>query len=303
MNLMILALGAISIISIVVQDAAAYQPAPRIDEHSSSKYSPLYGGGNSYKQEKNKKAFVENFDKNEIDDRIQVSEPYKSLIQTTFRFALAQSGASKHVNIETAMDLLNDTGFMLSKPSILSKFAKTVVVILATLLTSAFFFPGVYKFADTAWRDPQRVMKSFESYLPNGINERSVINLVGSRAEDFLANIGLTDSSCREQSICQAGELIKCTFPHTAESIIKFVSDHFSRPKYRENKYVNAFLSGFVEQNCQALSSLNDDKSSRKNCFGNLFGSYFLSKCDLSPRNNNNEKQKAEYQTIQVGRA
>ena len=287
----------VALVLLVAQQVSSLQPSPRVDD--GYKYANSYG---SYKPEKgNKKAQAYDFgDKTEADDRIKLQEPYKSLIQTTARFVMAQTGLARHVDIETAIDVMNDTGYALSRPSILAKVLKSAVVALATLLATAFFFPNTYKFVDTAWRDPSKLLSRLGEYLPNGINERTITGLMGAKTDDFLSKIGLAESGCRELSVCQAGELMRCALPQTTETATKFIADHFSRPLYRENNYVNAFLSGLVEQNCAKFSP---NETKQGHCFGDIFGSYFLSKCNIDKELASKHKKRSEFQTIQVGRA
>lgn len=201
---------------------------------------------------------------NSIDDRIVVGEPYKSLIQTTARFALAQSKISNHVHIDTAMGVLNNASWLLAKPKNLLKVFKMVVVTMATLTATIFLFPGAWGFFKDVWEDPSNTL-NLDRYLTNGISERSALSMLGSKAEETLSRVGLEDGSCRERSLCYLGEILKCSFPYTSESLARFASDNFSSTNVRENVYARAFLTGFVDHNCTKIMS--DGKDSH-NCLG-----------------------------------
>lgn len=207
---------------------------------------------------------------NEIDDRITIGEPYKSLLKTTARFALAQTQVTKHINIETAMDLLNDTSYLLSKPSTLLKAIKVAAVSAATLIATIFFFPGAHQFLEAAWQDPLNTL-NLDKYLTNGLQERSVLAVLGSKTDETLARVGLQDNSCRERSLCYLGEMLKCSFPQTADSLTKFATDNFSSTGIRENIYGRAFISGFVDRNCSKVGLTAAQET--HNCLGSFFSS------------------------------
>lgn len=204
---------------------------------------------------------------NDIDDRIVVGEPYKSLIQTTARFALSQTKISNHVHIDTAMGVLNNASWLLSKPKNLFKVFKMVAVTMATITATILFFPGTLKFFKAAWEDPASTL-NLDRYLTNGISERSALSMLGSKADDALSRVGLDDTSCRERSLCYMGEILKCSFPYTSESIARFASDNFSSANIRENVYARAFLTGFSDHNCTKIISESQDSH---NCLGNFF--------------------------------
>lgn len=216
---------------------------------------------------------------NEIDDRIRVVEPYKSMLQTTARFALAQTKVSNHVNIDTAMDLLNDAGYMLSKPANLFRVIKVVASLITILITTTFFFPGAHKFISAAWRNPVNAL-NLDKHLSNGINEKSMLDIIGSKTDDALGRIGLQDSSCKQRSLCYMGEILKCSFPETANSITRFTSDNFSNTGIKENVYAKAFISGFVDRNCTKVGS--DAPETSHNCLSKLVNSILVSTHDNS---------------------
>lgn len=203
-------------------------------------------------------------------DRIHISETSKMIMQTSLRFALAQSGFTKYIDLETAMDVVNDTGFMLSKPSTLAKVIRVAVIILATIMTTAFFFPGTYKFIDATIKNPTKTI-NLDKYLSNGIYDRSILNLLGAKVEELLARVGMDDSSCQELTVCQSAKALRCVFPQSTNGLAKLVSEHYVRPKYRQNRFVNSFYSGFVDRNCSSLA-----KSAKQNCMGTILYGYLL---------------------------
>lgn len=216
----------------------------------------------------------ENMDQsNEIDDRIQLSEPYRTVLQTSARFALSQTKLSRHVDLETAMDLINSAGYMLSKPSVLIKTVEATAVFIVLLLTMTFLYPTSYKFIETVWRDPANTF-NFDRYLSNGLSEKSVLATIGSKTEDVLSRVGLQTMSCREKSLCYMGEIINCTFPKTAETISKFAVNHFPNSSIKDHPLAKAFISGFSDRNCTRVTSDGGSQS----CIGNFFNSLMVSK-------------------------
>lgn len=281
---------------ILLTCAQSLRPEPRIESPSGlakpSKNSILYKTDklSNKKQDLNdNNAYLDDFDNDETNnydkrepDRIQVSDTSKMILQTSLRFALAQSGFTKYIDLETAMDVANDTGYMLSKPSNLAKVVRVAVVALTMLMVSAFFFPSTYKFIDAAIKDPTKSIQ-FDKYLSNGIYDKSILNLLGTKADDLLARIGMDDSACQELTVCQSAKALRCVFPHATNGLAKVVSEHYVRPKYRQNRFVNSFLSGFVDRNCNSLA-----KSAKQSCMGPMVFSYLLpsDQCfnDLNPR-------------------
>lgn len=215
----------------------------------------------------------DNVQQNEIDDRIHVSEPYKTFLQTSARFALSHTKLSKHVDLETAMDLINSAGYMLSKPSVLIKTVEAVAVVIVLLLTMTFLSPSSYKFIESAWRDPANAF-NLDRYLSNGLNETSVLATIGSRTEDVLARVGLQAMSCQERSLCYMGEILNCTFPKTAETMTKFAKDHFPNSSIKDYRLARAFIAGFSERNCTKLPTDGGSHS----CLGNFFNTVLVPK-------------------------
>lgn len=273
---------------LVATCAEGLHPEPRIESSSgssrqSSKSSMLF---KSEKISNNKKQIAGDYDNISTDtydyadnnnasndikqdiDRIQVSDTSKMLLQTSLRFALAQSGVTRYVDLETAMDVVSDTGFMLSKPSNLAKATKVVVIALATLMTSAFLFPNAYKFIDAILKDPSKQLR-VEKYLSNGIYDKSILNLVGAKVDELLARVGMDDSACQELTVCQSAKALRCAFPQSTNGLARLFADNYTRPRYRQNKFVNAFYSGFVDRNCTS-----ETKNTKQNCMGALVYGY-----------------------------
>lgn len=210
----------------------------------------------------------EDISENEIEDtRIKVSEPYKSLIQTTARFALAQSRLANLVNIDTAMTMINDTFYMLSKPSTLIRVFKVISVFFATFFTSALFFPTTQKIIDRIWRDPSDAL-NLDRFLTNGVGEKSVLDMISSRTDEALNRVGLTNNRCRERSLCYLGEVLRCAFPMTSDALSKFSNENFSSSFYKDNRYFKAFSFGFNDQNCTRVQT---DLIESGNCIGRFF--------------------------------
>lgn len=233
---------------------------PRIDGHQAkpTKYSDLYSSDNDIRQ-------------NEIEERIQVSEPFKSIFQSGARFMLAQTTLPNHVSIDTAMDYINHVAYMLSKPSTLIKSVGMAAVTIVGLLLATFLSPGFYKFLEAAWSDPINAL-NLDRYLSNGLSERSVLDVIGSTTDEALSRVGLQDGSCRERSICYMGEMMKCTFPGVSDYLTKVASENFSSSRFHDNKYFKAFTSGFVNRNCTNVA-WSSEQGENKSCLGNFMSS------------------------------
>lgn len=208
--------------------------------------------------------------RNESDTRIVIGEPYKTMIQTATRLALAQSRVTNHINIDTAMNLIGEAAHFLSKPKVLLKTLKVAMVIFVTMLATIFVFPSAHKFAGLAWHDPASAL-NLDRHLSNGLEARSVIEVIGSKTDQTLNRVGLESNSCRQKSICYFGEIVKCSFPTTAETLTKFASENFSGSSIKENIYARAFISGFVDRNCTAVDASGPQEA--HNCLGDFFNS------------------------------
>lgn len=254
-------------------------------QKQSSKYNEIYSGDNDINQY-------------DIEERIHVGEPFKSLLQTAVRFMLAQTKVSNHVNIDTAMDFINNMGYMLSKPSTLIKMVEVAAITVVGLLGATLFFPGFYKFLDSAWKDPVNTF-NLDRYLSNGISERSVLGVIGSTTDEALSRVGLQDGSCRERSICYLGEMLKCHFPDTSDMMTKFATENFSSSSYNENKYFRAFTSGFVDRNCTKIAGSSDQGGENKNCLGSFIGSILRQGINQPNTVPDNGRSGKKYQSIQ----
>lgn len=215
----------------------------------------------------------ESIQQNEIDDRIHVPDVYKTLLQTSTRFALAHTKLSKHVDLDTAMDVLSSAGYMLSKPSVLIKTVEAAAVGIVIMLAITFLSPNSYKLIESAWRDPANTF-NLDRYLSNGLTEKSVLATIGSKTEDVLARVGLQAMSCQERSICYVGEMINCTFPKTAETLSKFAQDHFPNSGIKDYRLAKAFISGFTDRNCTKLPTDGGSQS----CLSNFFSAVLVPK-------------------------
>jgi hypothetical protein len=212
------------------------------------------------------------------ESRIVLVEPYKSLLQATTRFAVAQSSLTGYVNVDTAMDVISDAGYALSKPAILMSAFKIVAIIIATVTAGAFLVPASLVHAlDVSFRNPDRLLR-IDRYLPDNFNKMDIVRLLNEKSDELLERFGLNDSACREQTVCQVGELLRCTFPKKSKIFINFISENVSRPKYRSKKYFSAFLSGFIDQNC---TTGNGD--SQKVCASNFVKSFTFCTPQKSP--------------------
>lgn len=198
-------------------------------------------------------------------DRIKLREPYKSLIQTGVRLSISQSKLAKHLNVDTLMDFINSSAYMLSKASTLVEVIKVVGIIMGMFLASSFFYPPLLK---NLMYDPIHTMHMDKFLNGNGISERSMLGMLSSSTDNFLNSIGLRDNTCRERSLCYAGDIMKCLLPNTAEAITKFASDNFSNVGLSEHKYVKAFATGFVDRNCGKMFGNGNNSHS---CFSSIF--------------------------------
>lgn len=196
----------------------------------------------------------------EIEDRITIVEPYKSLLSTTAKFALAQTRVTKFVQLDTAVRITGDLLSVILRPKVLVKLVRVLASAFAVLFTTTFFFPGTYHFMESVWTNPVDALN---------------LDRMATSADETLNGFGLRDDRCREQTICQLGEILRCSFPKTSEALIKFASDNFSSSGITEHAYPKAFNQGFVERNCARLGYDNRDDSS--SCLSNFFNSILAS--------------------------
>lgn len=211
-------------------------------------------------------------DKNEIDDRILISEPYKSLIQTTTRFALSNTQISKHVNVDIVMNFLNDAGYMLAKPIVLLSVVKAVAVIVGTLMLGVFFLPGAPQFIEAAWRNPIKAF-GFKKYLSNGMYEKSVLAVLNTRTEELLARLGLDNDGCRQKSLCHVGEMIRTAMPQKSKAAVKFWRENFANIRLSDDPNFEALTSGLSNGTCSGVSS-NEVRKEVPMCVGNFMNTF-----------------------------
>lgn len=210
---------------------------------------------------------------NEIEDdqRIELVEPYKSMIQTTARFAIAQTRIPTVIHMETLMKILGEVAYHLAKPVVLFKVVKLVGILVATVTAATFAFPSSYAFVDSFYKDPINTL-NLDRYFSNGVSERSVLSIIESRTGEALNRVGLQDSSCRERSLCYAGEILRCTFPATSQSVARTMSGSFSDSGIKDNVYYKAFTSGFVDRNCTNVG-LDSNSRDNGNCLASIVNS------------------------------
>lgn len=198
-------------------------------------------------------------DSNDIDDdRIQVNEPFKTMIITSTKFALAQTRLPKYMQIDTAITILNNFAYMMSKPAVLIKVVKFVGVAITTIISATFFFPQTSKWMNQMLRGKIDTLQ----YLSNGLSERSIVDMVNSRSDDALNSIGL-DTNCRQRSVCLVGSLIGCAYPDA----VTFVPSRLESTGLKENIYTKAFTQGLVNRTCTNIVEPKPD------CFEGLIGS------------------------------
>ena len=293
------------LVASLVQPLLGFVPEPRFE----TKYQTSNAPDNVILHEEKSSSAKSDLTNDSSDDenRITISEPYKSLIQTTARFAVAQSSLTDYVTVDTFMDVVGDASYALSKPSILGKALKTAAVLVVTLLASAFVLPvSIIHGLGSILRNPDRLTK-LERHLPIGLSEMGVINLLNERTDDLISRFKLNDSSCRQQTICHAGEQLRCTFPRASKMTIDFVSENFSLQKYRSNKYLNAFMTGFIDQNCANIIEL-DESAQSKSCACNFIKSISICSSTYKSATQSNSSsvstsQKSNYQSLRAVRA
>lgn len=186
------------------------------------------------------------------DDRIHIAEPYANLLQMAIRFALAQTPISRHVNIDAAMEILTTAAIMLSKPSYLITFIEASAILIVFFLTLTFFYPPSYVYAETIWRNPQGSL-NLDNFLHSGISEKSILDLITSKTNDMLDNIGIHEESRRQKTLCYFGEAFKCSLPKTSDALTKIGSNFFSSNGIKDNIFATAFVAGFVDQDCSKI--------------------------------------------------
>lgn len=212
---------------------------------------------------------------NEIDydeKSIDIGEPYKSLLKTTARFAIAQSKLSNHFNLDTMMNLLSDATYYLARPVILIKLLKLLVPLVFSLTITIMLVPGGHSFINSLYRDPMNTL-NLDRYFTNGVSEKSVLSILGTKTDETLSRVGLQDTSCRERSLCYMGEILRCSLPTTSESITKFASENFANSEIKDYVFARAFISGFVDRNCTNIGIQENSPIENRNCLANFINS------------------------------
>lgn len=179
-------------------------------------------------------------------DRIQIPIPIKSLVQTTIHLALTQSSLANHLNIDTVMDVINSTAYTMSKVSTLIRVIKVAAIVMGLLLGTSILYPPLLK---SLMHDPVHLVH-LDKFMSNGMDENSMLGILGKTTDSFLNRIGFRDYSSREKTLCYAGTYLRCSFPASFEAITKFASSNLSNINLREHKYVKAFWKGFVDNRC-----------------------------------------------------
>jgi len=210
----------------------------------------------------------------EVDNRLIIVEPYKSLIQTTARFALTNTNVGKHLDIDIVMNFLNDAGYLIAKPVILFTVAKVVTVLVGILSLGLFFLPGAPQFLEAAWKNPAKTF-GLKKYLSNGVYERSILKALNSRTEELLASVGLDDETCRQKSICHVGETIMTMMPQKTKTAVDFLQENFSNIKPQGDIYFDAFSSGLINGDCSSIMS-NETRRERPMCLGHFVDTFLL---------------------------
>lgn len=179
-------------------------------------------------------------------------EPYKSIAQTTTRFALAQAALPEHVTIEGAMSVLNDAFYMLARKEVLMKVFKVLSTLIASSLGAALLAPDLMR---VIWRQPSKIL-DLDQHLHGGFSEARVMQLANSTSEQVFQSVGLEARVCRERSVCYMGEILHCWLPRSSEAIIRFAKRNFapnSGQLFRSHPLGRAFLLGFVDRNCSSI--------------------------------------------------
>ena len=187
-----------------------------------------------------------------------IVEPYKSLIQTTARYALTNSRASKYLDVERTMTLINNSVYYLAKTLPLVLVFKLVALTLVALSIGLFIVP------DALWHNPVHVL-GLEKYVSaSGLSDQSLLEAVNARTEELMAQFGLEDDACRRKTWCHLGDTLKLAAPS------------YARARLPRELFTSEFMAGQCEQisvpeSCPAniispiLGSLKHRFSSRSN--------------------------------------
>lgn len=204
-------------------------------------------------------------DGRDVKDGIKFEELYNSLMKTAIRLSLSRSSISNYFNIDAMMNFVNSTTYLMSNASTFIKVIKIATIVAAVFISLSLLYPPLLKYI---MQDPMHAIH-LDQFLSNGINEKSMLGMLSSTTDDFLNTIGLGNNTCREKSICFAGEVLRCSLPDSVDAVTKFASDNLSDVGLSEHKYVRAFKSGFLDRNCAKIVPKAGNLS--LNCFSNMF--------------------------------
>lgn len=184
--------------------------------------------------------------------RIVLVEPYKSLIQITTRQILDKANVSRHVDIDLAMTIINEVGYVLARPTVLLTTLEVVLASAGLLVGTTFLIPGAHKQVEHLWRNPAQVLP-LNRYFPNGLSHRSFRRLFSLFEDELLDRLSLREEPCRKQIMCQIGEACRTKVPHFPESASMLIKS--LKLGLDENKYVQAFQIGYFEQDCTTINA------------------------------------------------
>ena len=159
-----------------------------------------------------------------------IVEPYKSLIQTTARYALTNSRASKYLNVERTMTFINNSVYYLAKTFPLLLVYKVVALTLVALSIGLFLVP------DTLWHNPAHVLGLEKFVSASGLSDKSLLDAVNARTEELMAQFGLDDDACRQRTWCHLGDTLKLATPN------------YARARLPRELFTSGFMAGQCEQ-------------------------------------------------------
>lgn len=190
-------------------------------------------------------------EQNEVDvDRIEFGEVYKSLLRTTIRFTLEQTRIPKYVKVDTAIAWLDKLAYKVARLSTLIALTKTAAIAVVSLLITTLIFPNTYQQIESKIREQRR------QFIPSNINPDSVVDMLSQSTENALDRFGLvSDTICRERSVCLIGSIVRCSFPESSEILNNYVEENMPKIETSRNKYTKAFTKGFYDQNCETYEA------------------------------------------------
>lgn len=211
-----------------------------------------------------------NDDDDDDDDRIIIAEPYKSLVQTTTRFAITNTKLSKHFNVDNIMNVLNSVGYLMARTSIIFAIAKAAAVSFVSIMVGLFFMPGALHYLDAAWRNPTKTL-GLDKYMSNGLYEKSVLKALHDGTDQILNQVGFNDEKCRVKTFCHLGEMGKLMAPNKSRATVSFMRQYFANVKLPNDPHMNAYTTGLVDGSCQNYVT------NTTSCLGNFMDSFMKS--------------------------